>query len=117
MIRYPNAIVKEKLPTLVVFQIPREVKVAEIFAHMESSKRKKSRSKIIEDYSISQTSLDQLFISFASQQGDEKADDDSHRYTIVPEESNVYQDLPDIASLVEYFRKNSAPRIITNNRF
>ena len=69
MSQFPNGEIKEKLPTLLVVQIPqRNINISNLFAVMENGKGKKG---LIEDYSIGQTGLDQLFINFASKQNED----------------------------------------------
>ena len=76
MYHFPNAEIKEKFPTLLIVQVPQKnINVAKLFKVMESGKNKRG---LVEDYSISQTTLDQLFINFASKQNEEGALENSN---------------------------------------
>lgn len=113
---YPTVVLKEKLPTLVVLQLPRTINVAEIFKHMESAKSREGDKELdkqfIEDYSISQTTLDQLFISFAAQQTDLEDKDAEPQASIEPirESKNVIS-IPDVL----YQKNEQTDGTITNS--
>ena len=66
---FPNARIKEKLPTLLVFQVrAHRRKLAGLFEVMEEGKTKYG---VIKDYTIGQTTLDQIFINFVNKQDSE----------------------------------------------
>ena len=75
----------EKLPTLIVFQLgQKDAKLGDMFLVIEKGKKAKVQLPVytgkgelehvsfdlIEDYSVSQTTLDQVFINFAKNQSD-----------------------------------------------
>nr|XP_026691296.1 ATP-binding cassette sub-family A member 1-like [Ciona intestinalis] len=64
---FPSSIVKESHSSMIMYQIPLEdTKLSFLFDALE---RNKSRLNI-EDYSVSQTTLDEVFVSFAKLQTD-----------------------------------------------
>ena len=77
---YPTAEVLEELPTLLVFQVPlNDATLYRLFDVLESGKKNavetgKGEQPLVDDYSISQTTLDQVFINFANDQNDDIID-------------------------------------------
>lgn len=66
--KFPRASLKEHHHNMVQYQLPTGVMdLSEVFGHIESS----YEALQIEDYSVSQTTLDNVFINFARQQTDE----------------------------------------------
>lgn len=66
--KFPRASLKEHHHNMVQYQLPSGVmELSEVFGHIESS----YEALHIEDYSVSQTTLDNVFINFARQQTDE----------------------------------------------
>jgi len=66
--KFPRAVLKEHHHNMVQYQLPSGVmELSEVFRHMESS----YEALQIEDYSVSQTTLDNVFINFARKQTDE----------------------------------------------
>ncbi|XP_039258702.2 phospholipid-transporting ATPase ABCA1-like isoform X1 [Styela clava] len=64
---FPGAVLKERHHNMIVLQLPLEVvKLAEVFKLIETNKT----NLHIEDYSVSQTTLDEVFVSFAKHQTD-----------------------------------------------
>lgn len=71
--KFPRATLKEHHHNIVQYQLPSGVMVlSEVFGHIESS----YETLKIEDYSVSQTTLDNVFINFARTQTDEIDFDD-----------------------------------------
>nr|XP_058969338.1 ATP-binding cassette sub-family A member 2-like [Pocillopora verrucosa] len=71
--KFPRATLKENHHNMVQYQLPSGVMaLSEVFGHIESSYEVLK----IEDYSVSQTTLDNVFINFARQQTDEIDFDD-----------------------------------------
>ena len=79
---------------MIQYQLDSKIKLSTIFGQMEAVKD----SLNIEDYSVSQTTLDQVFIHFASKQtdmlDDEMADEKGKRLmgsrnSVVPDDSDV----------------------------
>eukprot|EP01135_Chromosphaera_perkinsii_P008561 Nk52_evm3s1401 gene=Nk52_evmTU3s1401 len=67
---HPNAELKEEHSQMVVYRLPLEqLSLASIFTQLEDIKTEYG----IEDYSVSQTTLEQVFVSFASSQDEEKS--------------------------------------------
>ena len=77
---YPTAELLEELPTLLVFQVPlNDATLYRLFDVLESGKKNavetgKGEQPLVDDYSISQTTLDQVFINFANDQNDDIID-------------------------------------------
>ncbi|KAK6169359.1 hypothetical protein SNE40_020430 [Patella caerulea] len=72
--RFPNTVIKEETPEVVEINIPRgSGSVAEIFDLLEAAQINNQ----IFDYSISQTTLDEVFVNFAKDQTDSNNDEDS----------------------------------------
>lgn len=66
--KFPRAALKEHHHNMVQYQLPSGVmELSEVFGHIESS----YETLHIEDYSVSQTTLDNVFINFARKQTDE----------------------------------------------
>lgn len=66
--KFPRATLKEHHHNMVQYQLPSgAMELSEVFGHIESS----YEALRIEDYSVSQTTLDNVFINFARQQTDE----------------------------------------------
>ncbi|XP_056156372.1 phospholipid-transporting ATPase ABCA1-like [Lampris incognitus] len=66
---FPGSILKEKHHNTLQYQLPcTEGALANIFSHFTSQQQR----LCIEDYSVSQTTLDQVFVNFARQQHDEE---------------------------------------------
>ncbi|XP_071965866.1 phospholipid-transporting ATPase ABCA1-like isoform X2 [Antedon mediterranea] len=64
---YPTAVLKECHLNLVQYELPmKSATLADIFGKLEHNKR----ALMIEDYSVTQTSLEQVFLNFASKQTD-----------------------------------------------
>jgi len=71
--KFPHATLKEHHHNIVQYQLPSGVMaLSEVFGHIESS----YETLKIEDYSVSQTTLDNVFINFARTQTDEIDFDD-----------------------------------------
>jgi len=66
--KFPRATLKEHHHNMVQYQLPSgAMELSEVFGHIESC----YEALRIEDYSVSQTTLDNVFINFARQQTDE----------------------------------------------
>ncbi|EDO46878.1 predicted protein, partial [Nematostella vectensis] len=64
---FPNAVLKDKHHNMVEYQIPCQgLSVSRLFGHLEANRKMFD----IEDYSVTQTTLDQVFINFAKDQTD-----------------------------------------------
>ncbi|CAG2245460.1 ABCA5 [Mytilus edulis] len=70
---FPNAVTLEKFGTYAQFKVPKEdvPSLANVFASLEEGKRHHG----MEEYSFSQSTLEQVFIEFAKRQLDEHAGD------------------------------------------
>lgn len=68
---FPNSVLKEKHHNMLQYQLGSEIKLSVLFGQIEAVREKLK----IEDYSVSQTTLDQVFINFAKLQTD-LADDE-----------------------------------------
>ncbi|XP_065846636.1 phospholipid-transporting ATPase ABCA1-like isoform X2 [Oscarella lobularis] len=67
--RYANAELKDMHYNMLEYQLPKaDVSLASIFDDLDRHREQ----LLLEDYSVSQTTMDQIFIRFASQQGSEK---------------------------------------------
>lgn len=65
---FPSAILRAHHYNMIEFSLPeKNIPLYDIFGHLEQNQEKLG----IKDFSISQTTLDQVFVSFARQQGDE----------------------------------------------
>ncbi|XP_062592616.1 phospholipid-transporting ATPase ABCA1-like [Saccostrea cucullata] len=71
---FPGSTLKEKHHNMLQYQLGPTIKLSYIFGQIESVRHEFS----IEDYSVSQTTLDQVFINFAKNQTD-----------VLPEEENI----------------------------
>ncbi|XP_074649468.1 uncharacterized protein LOC141904723 isoform X2 [Tubulanus polymorphus] len=72
--RFPGTILKDQHLNFLEFSIPHSTSMLpSIFGHIEREKDKQG----IEDYSVSQTTLDQVFFNFSRSQGDGLLSDDS----------------------------------------
>ncbi len=69
-VHFPTAIIQETHKNLFEYLLPfKETKLSKIFGCVE-----KNRLQIgLKDYSVSQTTLDQIFVNFAKNQNDDKA--------------------------------------------
>uniref|UniRef100_H2YX21 ABC transporter domain-containing protein n=1 Tax=Ciona savignyi TaxID=51511 RepID=H2YX21_CIOSA len=64
---FPNCVVKESHSSMIMYQVPLEdMNLSFLFDEMERNKSRLS----IEDYSVNQTTLDEVFVSFAKLQTD-----------------------------------------------
>eukprot|EP00057_Strongylocentrotus_purpuratus_P015912 XP_011670386.1 PREDICTED: ATP-binding cassette sub-family A member 2-like [Strongylocentrotus purpuratus] len=101
---FPGAELKEHHHNVVRFQLPpHNITVATIFGIME---REKSTLNL-EDYSVSQTTLDEVFVNFAKKQTDGLEDETSstasaHEVSIINRAFEPDQDLD-----VDVFPKNT----------
>ena len=76
--RFVSAQITERLSNLLVFQLPqKDSSLGDLFKTLELNKKTPTERAdgsfvyLIEDYSVSQTTLDQVFINFASYQSDD----------------------------------------------
>ena len=67
---FPSAVLREKHHSVLQYQIPsKDGTLSTIFARLEREKKNFD----IEDYSVCQTTLDQIFLSFANMQAEDTA--------------------------------------------
>jgi ATP-binding cassette subfamily A (ABC1) protein 1 len=87
---FPNAERTEKLPTMLGFQIPQEdASLSMLFRVLEDGKR--APECLVEDCSVGQTTLDQVFINFASEQSEDTTAAPVKKRKRV---ANMYQEVP-----------------------
>lgn len=76
MLTFPLAELKEEHFNMLQYQLPLgHTKLPVVFREMEKAKTKSTES-FLEDYTITQTTLDEVFIRFASKQCDEANTED-----------------------------------------
>ncbi|XP_052776388.1 phospholipid-transporting ATPase ABCA1-like isoform X2 [Mya arenaria] len=68
---FPGAVLKEQQSNMLQYQLGSDIKLSKLFGQIEAVREQ----LLIEDYSVSQTTLDQVFINFAKLQTD-LADDE-----------------------------------------
>ncbi|XP_077981076.1 phospholipid-transporting ATPase ABCA1-like [Glandiceps talaboti] len=92
---FPYAVLKEKHHSMVEYQLPSDkTSLAQLFGAMEANKNR----LLIEDYSVSQTTLDQVFINFAKMQKD--LDDDLNIDEEDGDDTRDNQELHSISNVV-----------------
>ncbi|XP_064634814.1 uncharacterized protein LOC135492321 isoform X3 [Lineus longissimus] len=85
--RFPGAVLKDQHFQLLVFNIPSNMsQLPNIFALMEDERHILG----VEDYSVNQTTLDQVFVNFSQDQDDGVIDDDSQS-DIETKQNDVFQ--------------------------
>lgn len=91
---FPTAFLKEMHCNLLVYQLPMEqMRLSDLFGILEENKKPLN----IEDYSISQTTLDEVFVGFAKLQTD-GSDVQSRRNSKAYENPQMAAvDVPDVA--------------------
>lgn len=88
--QFPGAVLKEVHCNMLVYQLKlMDIKLGELFEIVEENKK----SLKIEDYSISQTTLDEVFVEFAKLQTDGSEEDQSEELL----EDNLHYDPRNIA--------------------
>ncbi|CAK8681248.1 unnamed protein product [Clavelina lepadiformis] len=86
-----NAVLKESHCNTIMFQVPlQRIRLSELFRLMEENKEELH----IEDYSISQTTLDEVFVSFAKNQTDGLEDEYGIQPPSYVSTNNVDYDVP-----------------------
>eukprot|EP00062_Callorhinchus_milii_P022064 gi/632979492/ref/XP_007906500.1/ PREDICTED: ATP-binding cassette sub-family A member 1-like [Callorhinchus milii] len=76
---FPGCVLKERHPNMLQYQLPAtHCSLAKIFSALTSNRQRLR----IEDYSVSQTTLDQVFVNFAKDQSDE----DQHTKAVPPDQ-------------------------------
>ena len=65
---FPDSILKEEHQAMVTYQIPSGISWAYVFGSIERAKEQMN----IEDYSVTQTTLEQVFLNFARHQREDK---------------------------------------------
>ncbi|XP_028968379.1 ATP-binding cassette sub-family A member 1 [Galendromus occidentalis] len=84
-----KALLKEHHLNQMQYQIDPSVPLSDIFRNLENARAEDSN--LLEDYSVTQTTLDQVFISFAKQQGDVSAPElpkQSHQHSFSGKSTN-----------------------------